>query len=57
MTAGPGESPRATGRPQERGVSRMGRLSAFFVAICMILIATAIGAVLYLRFGLSGADS
>ena len=35
----------------------MGRLSAFFVAICMVLIACSIGAVLYLRFGLSGAES
>ena len=35
----------------------MGRLSAIFVAICMILIAGAIGAVLYLRFGLSGAEA
>ncbi len=35
----------------------MGRLSAVFVAICMILIAGAIGAVLYLRFGLSGAEA
>ena len=35
----------------------MGRLTAIFVAICMVLIAFSIGAVLYLRFGLSGADS
>ena len=35
----------------------MGRLSAIFVALCMILIAVAIGAVLYLRFGLSGAEA
>jgi cyclic-di-GMP phosphodiesterase TipF (flagellum assembly factor) len=35
----------------------MGRLSAVFVAICMVLIACSIGAVLYLRFGLSGTES
>jgi EAL domain-containing protein (putative c-di-GMP-specific phosphodiesterase class I) len=35
----------------------MGRLSAIFVAICMVLIAGSIGAALYLRFGLSGVES
>ena len=35
----------------------MGRLSAVFVAICMVLIACSIGAVLFLRFGLSGTES
>jgi len=35
----------------------MGRLSAIFVTICMILIAGAIGAVLYLQFGLSGPEA
>src|SRR5215472_3861922 len=35
----------------------MGRLSAVFVAICMVLIAGSIGAVLYLRFGLNGTQS
>jgi cyclic-di-GMP phosphodiesterase TipF (flagellum assembly factor) len=35
----------------------MGRLSAIFVAFCMLLIAGSIGAVLYLRFGLSGTES
>ena len=35
----------------------MGRLTAIFVAICMVLIAFSITAVLYLRFGLSGPDS
>jgi cyclic-di-GMP phosphodiesterase TipF (flagellum assembly factor) len=35
----------------------MGRLSAVFVAICIVLIACSIGAVLYLRFGLSGTES
>src|SRR3974390_2592234 len=34
----------------------MGRLSAIFVAICMVLIAGSIGAVLYLRFALSGVE-
>jgi cyclic-di-GMP phosphodiesterase TipF (flagellum assembly factor) len=32
------------------------RLSALFVAICMVLIASAFGAVLYLGFGLTGAE-
>ena len=35
----------------------MGRLGAVFVAICMVLIACSIGAMLYLRFGLSGTES
>src|ERR1700750_3448590 len=35
----------------------MGRLSAVFVAICMVLIAGSIGAVLFLRFGLDGMGS
>ena len=35
----------------------MGRLSAIFVALCMVLIAGSIGAVLYLQFGLSGIES
>src|SRR6202035_634594 len=35
----------------------MGRLSAIFVALCIVLIACSIGAVLYLRFGLSGTES
>src|SRR5579871_1367722 len=35
----------------------MGRLSAVFVAICMVLIAGSIGAVLFLRFGLDGTES
>jgi cyclic-di-GMP phosphodiesterase, flagellum assembly factor TipF len=33
------------------------RISALFVVICMVLIAGAMGAVLYLAFGLSGAES
>src|SRR5262245_50352193 len=33
------------------------RISAVFVVICMVLIAGASGAVLYLAFGLSGAES
>jgi cyclic-di-GMP phosphodiesterase TipF (flagellum assembly factor) len=36
---------------------RMGRLSAIFVAVCMVLIVGSLGAVLYLRFGLSGPES
>src|ERR1051326_1598151 len=35
----------------------MGRLSAVFVAICMVLIAGSIGAILFLRFGLDGTES
>ena len=35
----------------------MGRLSAVFVGLCMVLIAGSIGAVLFLRFGLDGTES
>src|ERR1700704_3552429 len=35
----------------------MAARTPIFVATCMVLIACSIGAVLYLRFGLSGADS
>lgn len=35
----------------------MVRLNAIFVAICMVLIAAAVGAILYLWFALSGAES
>jgi cyclic-di-GMP phosphodiesterase TipF (flagellum assembly factor) len=35
----------------------MGRLSAVFVTICMVLIAGSIGAILFLRFGLDGTKS
>jgi cyclic-di-GMP phosphodiesterase TipF (flagellum assembly factor) len=35
----------------------MRRLSAVFVAICMVLIAGSIGAILFLRFGLDGTGS
>src|ERR1043165_2914966 len=35
----------------------MGRLSAVFVAICMVLIAGSIGTILFLRFGLDGTES
>src|SRR5499427_7296375 len=46
------------GVPDTRhGELLMGRLSAIFVTICMILIAGAIGAVLYLQFGLSGPEA
>ena len=33
------------------------RIGAIFIVICMVLIAGAVGAVLYLAFGLSGAES
>ncbi len=36
---------------------RMVRISAIFIAVCMVLIAASLGFVLYLRFGFSGADS
>jgi cyclic-di-GMP phosphodiesterase TipF (flagellum assembly factor) len=35
----------------------MARIAAIFVSVCMLLIASAVGAVLYLQFGLSGAES
>src|SRR5271156_6475088 len=35
----------------------MVRISAIFIAICMALIAGSLGFVLYLRFGLTGAES
>jgi cyclic-di-GMP phosphodiesterase, flagellum assembly factor TipF len=35
----------------------MVRISAVFIAICMVLIAGSLGFVLYLRFGLTGAES
>jgi cyclic-di-GMP phosphodiesterase TipF (flagellum assembly factor) len=35
----------------------MARISAIFVSVCMLLIAGAVGVVLYLRFGLSGVES
>src|ERR1051326_5614452 len=35
----------------------MGRVSAVFVAICMVLIAGSLGAILFLRFGLDGTES
>ena len=34
----------------------MVRISAIFIAVCMVLIAGSIGFVVYLRFGLTGAD-
>ena len=36
---------------------RMVRMSAIFIAVCMVLIAGSLGFVLYLRFGLTGAES
>ena len=35
----------------------MVRISAIFIAVCMVLIAGSIGFVVYLRFGLAGAES
>jgi cyclic-di-GMP phosphodiesterase, flagellum assembly factor TipF len=35
----------------------MVRISAIFIALCMVLIAASLGAVLFLRFGFSAADS
>src|SRR5580700_2925218 len=37
--------------------SGMVRISAIFIAVCMVLIAGSIGFVVYLRFGLTGAES
>src|SRR5580693_6743510 len=37
--------------------SGMVRISAIFIAVCMVLIAASIGIALYLRFGLTGAES
>jgi cyclic-di-GMP phosphodiesterase TipF (flagellum assembly factor) len=36
---------------------RMLRLGAIFIAVCMVLIAASLGAVLYLMFGLSGSEA
>jgi len=35
----------------------MVRISAIFIAVCMVLIAGSVGVVIYLRFGLTGAES
>ncbi len=35
----------------------MVRISAIFIAACMVLIAGSLGVVVYLRFGLTGAES
>ena len=35
----------------------MVRISAIFIAVCMVLIAGSLGVVLYLRFGLTGAEA
>src|SRR6516164_1547651 len=48
---------RNTAGPFASVESRMGRLSAVFVGLCMIVIAGSIGAVLYLRFGLDGTEA
>src|SRR5580700_1383676 len=37
--------------------SGMVRISAIFIAVCMVLIAASVGFVIYLRFGLTGAES
>ena len=34
----------------------MVRISAIFIAVCMVLIAASVGFVIYLRFGLTGAE-
>jgi cyclic-di-GMP phosphodiesterase TipF (flagellum assembly factor) len=43
--------------PGFRLEKRMLRLGAIFIAVCMVLIAASLGAVLYLMFGLSGSES
>ena len=43
-------------RVDDNGV-RMVRIGAIFVALCMVLIAASVGAVLYFRLGFSAADS
>src|ERR671925_443856 len=43
--------------PPGRYGTSMARISAVFISLCMLLIAGAVGTVLYLRFGLSGAES
>src|SRR5579863_3513613 len=35
----------------------MVRISAIFIAVCMVLIAVSLGIVVYLRFGFTGAES
>ena len=35
----------------------MGRLSAIFIAFCMLLIAASVGIVIYLSFGFSGVEA
>src|SRR5215475_11811010 len=35
----------------------MVRISAIFIAVCMVLIAASIGAIVYLRMGMTGAES
>jgi len=42
--------------PAEAGFG-MVRISAIFIAVCMVLIAASVGFVVYLRFGLTGAES
>src|ERR1700761_3270799 len=42
-----------------RGTTGFGmvRISAIFIAVCMVLIAASVGFVVYLRFGMTGAES
>jgi cyclic-di-GMP phosphodiesterase, flagellum assembly factor TipF len=42
-----------------QGITGFGmvRISAIFIAVCMVLIAASVGFVVYLRFGLTGAES
>ena len=35
----------------------MGRLSAIFIAVCMLLVAASVGAVLFLAFAFSGMEA
>src|SRR3954471_19508426 len=37
--------------------SDMGRLSAIFIAVCMVLVAASVGAVAFLSFGFSGMEA
>src|SRR5271154_4718944 len=47
------------GRRASRAVTGSGmvRISAIFIGVCMVLIAGSLGFVVYLRFGLTGAES
>jgi cyclic-di-GMP phosphodiesterase TipF (flagellum assembly factor) len=43
--------------PESQGFCGMVRISAIFIAACMVLIAGSLGVAVYLRFGLTGAES